>query len=201
MRIIQSVLGGDSDAFETLVIENQNNVYNLALKMTRNEEDALDISQEVFLKAYRSLKNFRGESRFSVWLYRMTYNLCIDFTRRKRRVSETSLSQTDEDGEQHDYEIPDTRSAPEEIVLQNELSASLASSIDELGAMHKEIFVMREITGMNYSEIAIVLSISEGTVKSRLARARKSLAEILVRKGTFPDSYRPKDRKEVVERD
>jgi len=194
-------LGGDSDAFETLVIENQNNVYNLALKMTRNEEDALDISQEVFLKAYRSLKNFRGESRFSVWLYRMTYNLCIDFTRRKRRVSETSLSQTDEDGEQHDYEIPDTRSAPEEIVLQNELSASLASSIDELGAMHKEIFVMREITGMNYSEIAIVLSISEGTVKSRLARARKSLAEILVRKGTFPDSYRPKDRKEVVERD
>ena len=199
LQIIQNVLSGDGGAYEMLVLDNQNNVYNLALKMTKNEEDALDISQEVFLKAYRSLKNFRGESRFSVWLYRMTYNMCIDFLRRKRRVSETSLTHQGDDGEPLDADIPDTRSTPEESVLLRELRKTLADSIDELGTMHKEIFVMREITGMNYLDIASVLNISEGTVKSRLARARRSLAEILAGKGTFPDSYRQKGRKEVAD--
>ena len=200
-RIIQNVAGGDKDAFETLVLENQTNVYNLALKMTKNEEDALDISQEVFLKAYRSLGSFRGESRFSVWLYRMTYNMCVDFLRRKGKVSETSLSMRDGDDEARDYEIPDTRATPEESVLQGELRANLVKGIDELGAAHREIFVMREITGMNYSDIASVLGVNEGTVKSRLARARRSLAEILMGKGTFPDGYRQKSREEVVEHD
>ena len=199
MRIIRSVLGGDNGAFETLVLDNQKNVYNLALKMTKDEEDALDISQEVFLKAYSSLKSFRGESRFSVWLYRMTYNMCLDFLRRKKRAPETSLTQVDADGDLHDLDVPDSGSTPEEDVLQRELRITLAESIDELGAMHREILVMREITGMNYTDIAAVLRISEGTVKSRLARARKNLADILISKGTFPASYRHKNREEVTE--
>jgi len=201
MRIIRSVLGGDNGAFEALVLENQKNVYNLALKMTRDEEDALDISQEVFLKAYSSLKSFRGESRFSVWLYRMTYNMCLDFLRRKKKVAEVPLTLPGDDGDTHELEIPDTRSTPEEAVLQRELRKEITVSIGELGAMHREILVMREVTGMNYSDIATVLRISEGTVKSRLARARKNLSEILISKGTFPDSFRQKDREEVAERD
>ena len=196
LEIIETVLGGDSDAFESLVLDNQTKVYNLALKMTANSEDALDISQDVFLRAYSNLRSFRGDSRFSVWLYRMTYNLCVDFLRKKKRLPETPLIYLDEDGETHDFEIPDTRDAPEKRAIQLELRRVLDKSIDELGSIHKEILVMREVTGMNYLDIASTLNISEGTVKSRLARARKSLAEILIRKGTFPESYRQKEQEE-----
>jgi len=106
-EIIQRVIGGDKNAFEGLVLVNQKNVYNLALKMTRNEEDALDISQEAFVKAYKQLRNFRGESRFSVWLYRLTYNLCIDFLRRKPKSNAISLDFEDDSGELTPLEIPD----------------------------------------------------------------------------------------------
>ena len=190
LRIIKKVIDGDTDAFEELVLENQKNVYNLALKMTKNEEDALDISQEAFLKAYRQLEGFRGESRFSVWLYRLTYNLCIDFLRKKPRSGVISLTYQDEGEETHDLEIPDVRNLPEDIVLRREKRQAIAESIDELGTRHREILVMREITGMSYSSIAETLNVSEGTVKSRLARARTSLANILIKKGTFPESYR-----------
>ena len=196
-RIIREVLDGDKNAFEELVLANQKNVYNLALKMTSSEEDALDISQETFIKAYRQLAGFRGESRFSVWLYRLTYNLCIDFLRKKPRSTVISLSYQDDDGDVLDLEIPDVRSLPEDIVARSELRKEIADGIDSLNTKHREILVMREITGMSYDDIASVLKISEGTVKSRLARARENLANILTEKGTFPESFRHNNRKEV----
>ena len=189
-QIIKKVLDGDGNAFEDLVLGNQKNVYNLALKMTNNEEDALDISQEAFLKAYRQLDSFRGESKFSVWLYRMTYNLCIDFIRKRPKSNIISLSFEDESGEAQEFEIPDLRSLPEDSVYRKELRQTIAESINELGSKHREILVMREITGMSYTEIAETLKVNEGTVKSRLARARESLANILVEKGTFPEGFR-----------
>jgi len=191
-KIIRKVLDGDRNAFEELVLANQKNVYNLALKMTNNEEDALDISQEAFLKAYRQLDSFRGDSKFSVWLYRMTYNLCIDFIRKRPKSNVISLSFEDEGGEAQELEIPDLRSLPEDSVFRGELRRTIAGSINELGAKHREILVMREITGMSYTEIAETLRVSEGTVKSRLARARENLANILVEKGTFPEGFRLK---------
>jgi len=194
-ELIGRVRGGDTNAFEDLVLENQKNVYNLAYKMTGNEEDALDISQEAFLKAYRQLEGFRGESRFSVWLYRLTYNLCIDFLRKKPRSNVVSLSFQGEDDETHDIEIPDVRNLPEDNVMRLELRESIAEGISGLSPQHKEILVMREITGMSYIEIAETLNISDGTVKSRLARARLSLADFLVRKGTLPDGYRQNQHK------
>ena len=195
--IIQKVLDGDKNAYEELVLANQKNVYNLALKMTGSEDDALDISQEAFFKAYRQLANFRGESRFSVWLYRLTHNLCIDLLRKKPRSQVISLTSQDDDGNVQDLEIPDVRDLPEDSVFRQELRNDIAASIDELSQRHREIFVMREITGMSYIEIADTLNLSEGTVKSRLARARISLANILARKGTFPEGFRHIDRKEV----
>ena len=192
IKIIKEVLDGNGNAFEGLVLANQKNVYNLALKMTSNEEDALDISQEVFLKAYRLLDSFRGESRFSVWLYRMTYNLCIDFIRKRPRANVISLSFEDDSGDAQDLEIPDLRSLPEDSVFRRELRKTITESIGELGDKHREILVMREITGMSYTEIAETLNVNEGTVKSRLARARESLANILMEKGTFPASFRQK---------
>jgi len=197
LKVIKKVLKGNRNAFEELVLANQKNVYNLALKMTKNDEDALDISQEAFLKAYRLLDSFRGESRFSVWLYRLTYNLCIDFLRRKPRAGVISLTYHDENEDSQVLEIPDVRNLPEETVLRQEMRKDIADSIGALGIHHREILVMREITGMSYNEIADTLAVSEGTVKSRLARARMSLANILVEKGTFPESFRHNDRKEV----
>jgi len=197
-KIIQQVVGGDRNAFEALILANQKNVYNLALKMTKNEEDALDISQEAFLKAFRQIGSFRAESRFSVWLYRLTYNLCIDFLRKKPRSKVISLTFDDESGiDAADLEIPDLRNLPEDTVIRDETRRTIAASIDELGEKQREIIVMREISGMSYDEISETLGVNIGTIKSRLARARCSLADILKDKGTFPEAFRLKLRKEV----
>jgi len=196
-EIIQRVIGGDKNAFEGLVITNQKNVYNLALKMTRNEEDALDISQEAFVKAFRQLRNFRGDSRFSVWMYRLTYNLCIDFLRKKPKTDTTSLYFEDDSGDNTPLEIPDIRNLPEDNVLRSETRKNISESILELPLKHREVLVMREIAGMSYEEIAKTLRINEGTVKSRLARSRMKLVEILKEKGTFPESFRLNNREEV----
>jgi len=195
LEIIGKVLGGDSNAFEKLILANQKNVYNLALRITGSEEDALDLSQDAFFKAFRQLDSYRGESRFSVWLYRLTYNLCIDFLRKKPRAGVIPITYKDEDDESRDLEIPDVRNLPEDRLTRKELRETIAGSINELNPLHKEIFVMREITDMSYSEIADTLRISEGTVKSRLARARISLANILSEKGTFPETYRLKEQR------
>jgi len=188
--IIERVINGDKNAFEELVLANQKNVYNLALKMTRNEDDALDISQEAFIKAYNQLGKFRGDSRFSVWLYRLTYNLCIDFLRKKPSSSVISLDYEDDGGEVKPLEIPDLRNLPEDSAIRDETRKSINESINELPLKHREILVMREITGMSYDDIALSLNINAGTVKSRLARARLNLLEILEKKGTFPENYR-----------
>jgi len=196
-EIIQRVIGGDKNAFEGLVLENQKNVYNLALKMTRNEDDALDISQEAFVKAYKQLRNFRGDSRFSVWMYRLTYNLCIDFLRKKPKADVISLDYENESGEVTPLEIPDLRNLPEDSAVRNEMRENIAESIKELPLKHREMIVMREITGMSYEEIATTLGMNVGTVKSRLARARLKLIEILKEKGTFAENFRPKAQEEV----
>ena len=197
-KVIQRVLGGDQSAFEALFLANQKNVYNLALKITANEDDALDISQEAFLKAYAQLGSFRGESRFSVWMYRMTHNLCIDFLRKKSRAKVVSLTYEDDD-DVGELEIPDLRSLPENDTIRRELRGTIDESIGELSPKHREILMMREITGLSYEEIGAALGISEGTVKSRLARARQNLATILVKKGTFPDGFRLNKREEADE--
>ena len=197
LQIIQKVKDGDRNAFEDLILTNQKNVYNLALKMTGNEEDSLDISQEAFLKAYSRIDSFRGESRFSVWLYRLTYNLCIDFLRKKPSGGIISLSQQDDSGNDYDLEIPDVRELPEDSAMRDETRQIIEKSIDELSPRYREIIIMREITGMSYSDIARTLKLDEGTVKSRLARARIKLSDILLSKGTFPQSYRLNNRKGV----
>ena len=204
LRIIKKVIDGDADAFEELLLANQKNVYNLALKMTGNAEDALDISQEAFFKAFRLLGSFRGDSRFSVWIYRITHNLCIDFLRKSKKATTVSLTYQDESGDICDIEIADNRELPESAALRREMRIDIATGIGELEPNHREILIMREITGMSYDDIAQTLGINEGTVKSRLARARGNLAKILMGKGTFPAGFRQNEhkvKKEVGERE
>ena len=104
---IERVLAGDESAYEPLVTENQTKVYRLALRILKNEADAEDAAQEAFLKAYTSLADFRGDSRFSVWLYRLTNNICIDILRKNKRAVIMSLQTEDDDGEETEIAIPD----------------------------------------------------------------------------------------------
>lgn len=199
LEIIEKVRRGDANAFEALVLDNQKKVYNLALKLTGNQNDALDISQEAFLKAYTGLISFRGESRFSVWLYRLVYNLCIDDMRKKQRTQASSLTYIEDESERSELEIPDMRYEPAGEAEKRELRLAVSAGINALPLKHREILVMREITGMSYEDISRALSINEGTVKSRLSRARQRLMLILMRNGTFLCDNRHKERREVEE--
>jgi len=176
-EIIAQVLSGDTNAFELLVIENQKNVYNLALRITRDEQQAFDITQETFLKAYTALKSFRGDSSFSAWLYRLTSNICIDYLRREKRQKTVSITYIDGEGEE--LEIPDLRNHPETELERCELREAIEKGLLQLSEDHRKILVLRDIHGLSYDEISKVLDLEVGTVKSRLARARMNLAKII----------------------
>ena len=185
-RIIASVIAGDTQSFELLVLEHQSKVYNLALKMVGNEQDALDISQDAFIKAFRSLGSFRGDSKFSVWLYRLTSNLCLDHLRAKKRNNVVSLTMySPEEEEPEELEIPDERYSPEKLFDKKELQQNLSSALEELPPEQKEILLLREVSGLSYEEIAQSLGLEPGTVKSRIFRARKNLCKILLKSGNF----------------
>lgn len=195
-EIIRQVLDGNTDAFESLVIENRKNVYNLALRMTGNEQDALDISQEAFLKAFSGLSGFRGKSRFSVWLYRLTYNLCIDLLRKNSRANVVPLFTETDDGEEISVEIPDSAVLPESELEKKELIRAINDAVNGLSPERRQVILLREISGLSYSEIAQVLGVNEGSVKSRISRARKQIANTLIANGTFSPSERQNNRKE-----
>jgi len=189
-RIIERVLGGDIEAYELLVTENQRQVYNLALRTTGSIEDAEDVTQEVFLKAFRSLAGFRGDSRFSVWLYRLTYNQSIDQVRRNKRHNAAPLTMASPDGEESELEIPDERFSPQDEAERRELAAAIREKMDRLSPEYRRILLLREIEGLSYGEIGQVLDLEEGTVKSRIFRARKKLCAMLTEGGNF-DGFAP----------
>lgn len=191
-ELVRRITDGDTEAFSYIVETNQKNVYNLALRMTANEDDALDISQEVFIKAYTSLSGFKGQSRLSVWLYRITYNTCLDYIKKTRRIQTESLS---DDDESPPVQLPDMRYEPENELSRKELKAALDRAIDSLSEEHRKILIMREYSDMSYAEIGLALGINEGTVKSRLARARKAAADYLIRSGTIEGFPRQKDER------
>jgi len=184
---IERVLKGDVNAFEDLVTAYEKNVYNLALRMTRNEEDASDMAQEAFIKAYNSLPNFRGDSKFSVWLYRIVSNVCLDFLRKQSRRPAVSLSMEDEEGESSELEIPDESQSPEQLLERKMTRESVRRALELLPEEHRQILLLREIQGLSYEEIGQTLSLEEGTVKSRIFRARKKLCAFLMNEGNIPD--------------
>lgn len=185
--IVRKVLGGDANAFETLVLEYEKNVYNIALRMTGNSEDAADMTQEAFIKAYNSLQSFRGDSKFSVWLYRIVSNVCLDFLRSKNRRPTVSLSVEDDDGEDAQLDVAD-ESQPPELLLDRKLTRdSVRRGLDSLPPDYRQILLLREIQGLSYDEIAQALSLEVGTVKSRIFRARKRLCTFLIDDGNISD--------------
>lgn len=185
MRVIARVLDGDTNAFEILVEDQKKIVFNLALRMLGNEEDAYDISQDAFLKAYTNLSGFRGDCKFSSWLYKLTTNLCLDFIRKRNRHKVIPLVYEDDNGDSEYLEIPDETYSPEAQTEQKQMRESVRNGLNRLPPQQREILVLREIGGMRYDEIGSQLGIEEGTVKSRIFRARKKLCEILSSDGNI----------------
>ena len=186
--IIEQVLAGDNNAFGGLVERYQDKVYNLALRMCGNADDAFDLAQEAFFRAWRGLSGFQQESAFSTWLFRLTANVCLDWLRAKKRRPTVSLTAADDEGEEVQLDVPDPGKSPEEILEAAEDRAALAKAMNQLPVEYREILTMRAINDMSYTEIAETLQLREGTVKSRLSRARMALRNILLQNGNKTDS-------------
>ena len=179
--LIRRAQHGDADAFEQLLLEHQKNVYNLCYRMAGNPDDAMDLSQETFLRAWRCLDQYQFASAFSTWLYRLCSNICIDFLRRRRRQQTVPLTFEDADGEEQTYAVPDAQPLPEEQVELKLTREILQAAMAQLLPEHRAVLQLRVVNEMSYEQIADVLDIQIGTVKSRLSRARNQLKKILER--------------------
>ena len=184
-ELVTRAKAGDDEAFAQLMRDNEKRIYNLTLRMTGNPEDAMDLAQETFLNAWRGLKFFKGDSAFSTWVYRLASNACIDHLRRKKRRQDISAPMPADDEDDSQPDIPDERFQPEQELERQELRRAVAQGLEQLSEEHRQVLVMREINGLSYQEIADVLDLEAGTVKSRIARARNSLRKILVESGNF----------------
>jgi RNA polymerase sigma-70 factor (ECF subfamily) len=175
--LVAQARAGDYDAFETLVRKYRNDVYALSYHYVRNREEAWDLSQEVFVKAHRGLKRFRGDSSFKTWLLRITSNQCKDFFK-KRRLRTVAL----ESLEGH-TDPPATSQRPDERLESRELGDAIQQALETLPQKHRNAIILREFQGLSYEAMADVMQCSLGTVMSRLHHARKKMQKALVEMG------------------
>ncbi|MDR0249187.1 MAG: sigma-70 family RNA polymerase sigma factor [Oscillospiraceae bacterium] len=177
----------DKRAFERLVREHEKTLYNLALRMTGNEHDAADMTQETFLRAWRAIDRFRGESAVSTWLYKLCANVCMDFLRaRRRRAAYETEPPNRDDAAGYAAEVPDMTYSPETELERALLREGLQNALNKLPREQRRALLLREIGGLPYADIAAALGIPEGTVKSRIARAREQMRVLLTESGNFP---------------
>ncbi len=191
--LVERAREGDSAAFEKLVTLYERKVYATAFRYTGNEHDAMDVSQEVFIRVFRFLNTFNLESSFSTWIYRITVNACKDFIRKRTARAELPLELSDEEAGDYSVEIADSTYDPVEIYEKAELRREIQEAIDALPPSYKEIIILRDLGGLSYEEIAGELAIEIGTVKSRLSRAREKLRNFLLQNGNKPHSFRSKE--------
>lgn len=190
LRAIAQAKKGDADAFAFLVETYETSVYRLALRMCGNAHDAEEVAQEAFVAAWKGMPAFRGESKFSSWLYQLTTNAAIDFLRREKRHRATTPIE-----DEVDLAAPGT---PQQAAEAAEVRQTLQQALDTLTPEHREIFLLRQMRQLSYEEIGRLLGLEAGTVKSRLSRAKKQLREILTKKGNLfaPSSVLEKGEEE-----
>lgn len=171
---------GDIDAFEELIKSYEKKAYNIAYRIMNNEEDAEDMTQEALVKIYKSIKNFREESTFSTWLYRIVTNVCLDELR-KRKKSETIPLEINTEGDKGTirFEIGADKETPEDLYELAELRQMILNKINSLKDDYRTVIILRDMQGFSYEEISIILGCSLGTIKSRINRARKALKDKL----------------------
>lgn len=180
--LIRRAANGDGGAFETLLKTYEKQVYNLALRMTDNPDDAQDVTQETFLRVWRGLPGYRFDASFSTWLYRLANNVCIDFLRRRGGMKIVSLYGGEED-EEWELPVPDPAPCAEAQVLARLTRVQVAEALGALEPEYRRALTLRVINGLSYAEIAAALEVPEGTVKSRIARAREKMRRLLKKTG------------------
>ena len=177
-ELIKKAKKGDIAAFEELVRLHEKKVYTIAYKYMGNYEDAGDITQETFIKAYQVIETFRGEASFGTWVYRIAANKALDELRKRKKFQITSLEEEIElEAGSVSKEIAAEDATPEEYYLQQETGQYLQQLLNEMREEYKVVIIMREVEGRTYEEMAKALDCSLGTVKSRLSRARNHLKE------------------------
>ncbi len=182
LELVHRTADGDHRAFQLLVERYQSKVYTVAFGIVRNPDAAMDVTQDAFVKAYKNIGGFRGQSKFYTWLYRIVVNLCIDRKRKDRRRAEVDF----DDRIRHDPHAlsngPTLASAlegPARAMARSELREHMGRALEALSEGHREILVLREVEGLSYEELAGTLDIPKGTVMSRLFHARKNFQRAL----------------------
>lgn len=184
-ELIQAAAGGSQEAFRALLEAHQKQVFNLCLRMVGNPEDAADLSQEAFIRAWKGLPFFQQDCAFSTWLYRLTSNVCIDFLRSRKHRDAVSITFLDESEDACQWDLPDPAQGPEEQAIAGEDRESVISALNDLDAEYRQALTLRAVNGLSYSEISQVLDISEGTVKSRISRAREQIRRKVLQSGNI----------------
>ena len=179
--IIEAHLAGDPRAFGEIVARYQVRLLNFVYRMIGDRERAEDLVQEAFLRVYRHLNRFDRSRKFSTWIYTIASNLAKNELRNRSRSPLVTLEQTrpQEDDDLRPIEFEDTSSRPDDLYERRQLRALVDQTVAQLSSHHREVFVLRELEGKSYEEIAEIMHCNLGTVKSRLNRARQSFAELI----------------------
>jgi RNA polymerase sigma-70 factor (ECF subfamily) len=173
-RLIAATVAGDRDAFTQLVRSHEDAVFNMSYRMLSHREDARDVCQEIFLTVFNRIREFRGESRFGTWIFRIAVNRCRDELRRRKTVKHTRPVALDLESP-----TPARGPSPEAVARGKELERIVSGCIASLPDDLREMIVLRDVQDLAYEEMAHVLEVPMGTVRSRLSRARSRLAELL----------------------
>lgn len=179
VQLVAASQAGDMIAFEELVARHRDKIYARAFSMMRNEEEAIDLAQEAWVKAWQRLKQFQGDSSFATWMTRIVINLCLDQLRRQKRTRAESIEQLDEELGGVERQMPVVATNPSEGLERSELRKRIDKAMNQLSYEHRTVLILHEFEEMEYKQIAKVMNCSIGTVMSRLFYARRRLASLL----------------------
>ena len=177
--LVKAAQKGDMLAFEELVARHRDKIYARAFSVVRNEQEAIDLSQEAWVKAWQRLKQFQGDSSFSTWITRIAINLCLDQLRRRKRQQTSSLDALEDEAGGVERYMPPMTINPTERLERGELRKRIDEAMEDLSDAHRTVLVLHEFEQMEYKEIAKTMDCSIGTVMSRLFYARRRLASLL----------------------
>ncbi|MDD5458768.1 MAG: sigma-70 family RNA polymerase sigma factor [Phycisphaerae bacterium] len=182
--LVERCKSGDSQAFERLIIKYQNRIYNVILKICANPDDSAELTQETFVKVIENIDRFESRSRFYTWAFRIAVNLALNFCQRGLKLGLKSLDWENDENEDcksslKHYLADEIAADPSQIAANSELVQLVQKALMRLDDDQRSVIVLRDIESMSYAQIAEVLNIELGTVKSRLSRARNALREIL----------------------
>ena len=178
-KLVRQSQRGDMPAFEELVLRHRDKIYARAFSMVRNEEDAVDLSQEAWVKGWQRLKQFQGESSFVTWMTRIVINLCLDQLRRQKRHRTDSIELMEEESGGVERQMPVVTVNPTEGLERQELRQRIDKALAQLSAEHRTALILHEFEQLEYKEIAKRMQCSIGTVMSRLFYARRKMANLL----------------------